>query len=262
MSFDRNILQLRDLPPLEAPADETDSRSPGAALETTTADSAYLQILAEAQDDRRTLKRALAAAVLLHLVVLFIHLPSFQEPIEVTPAGKRKAYVVQQVRFSPPQAAPKREVQKKKTRIIPIPDPTPDDPEPIREQELDLPDMDLDLPVGELNLDIPEGPPGLTWGGQGPLDVGGDVMPPKKIYAPQPRYTEEARQARIQGVTLLQAIIDPHGDVVDLKILKGLPLGLDQSALETVQQWKFEPATKNGKPVPVYYNVTVHFSLQ
>lgn len=227
-------------------------------------DSAYLHILAASQtDDRRTLKWALAAAVLLHAVLLFIHLPTLQKPLEVTPAGKRKAYVVQQVRFQPPQTAPQREmVKKKKTRIIPIPDPTPDDPEPIRDQELDLPEMDLDLPVGPLVFDIPEGPPGPTWGGQGPLDVGGEVLPPKKIYAPTPGYTEEARQARIQGVTLLQAIIDPEGNVVDLKILKGLPLGLDQNALETVRQWKFEPATKNGQPVPVYYNLTVNFSLQ
>jgi protein TonB len=120
-------------------------------------------------------------------------------------------------------------------------------------------DLDRNLPPGDLFLDIPEGPP--TSGGA-PLQVGGDVLAPRKISTPQPAYTEEARTARLQGVVVIQAVIDREGRVSRAKLLKGLPLGLGESALATVKTWLFEPATKNGEPVPVYYNVTVSFSLQ
>jgi protein TonB len=92
--------------------------------------------------------------------------------------------------------------------------------------------------------------------------VGGDVKPPEKISAPQPQYTEIARKARIQGVVIVQAIIDKQGVVTNVKVLKPLPMGLDQAAAEAIKSWKFKPATLNGKPVAVYYNLTVNFTLQ
>ena len=95
----------------------------------------------------------------------------------------------------------------------------------------------------------------------GPIHVGGDVRKPEKVFAPAPRYTEIARKARVQGVVIVQAIIDEQGDVTDVKVLKALPMGLDEAAVETVRTWKFKPATLNGKPVEVYYNLTVNFRL-
>ena len=88
------------------------------------------------------------------------------------------------------------------------------------------------------------------------------VVPPKKLQAPNPQYTEIARKARIQGVVIIEAIIDKGGTVTNVKILKGLPMGLDQAAADAVKRWKFEPATLNGKPVAVIYNLTVNFRLQ
>jgi protein TonB len=142
---------------------------------------------------------------------------------------------------------------------VPIPDPTPDEPEPIRlpdevEPEIDLPDTDI-------IFGIPDGPPPEAEP-TGPIMVGGDVKPPEKISAPQPQYTEIARKARIQGVVIVQAIIDKQGVVTNVKVLKPLPMGLDQAAAEAIKSWKFKPATLNGKPVAVYYNLTVNFTLQ
>ncbi len=61
---------------------------------------------------------------------------------------------------------------------------------------------------------------------------------------------------------ILQAIIDAMGNVADVQVLKGLPLGLTESAIETVKEWQYKPATLDGKPVAVYLNLLINFSLQ
>ena len=94
------------------------------------------------------------------------------------------------------------------------------------------------------------------------MQIGNGVTAPKKLFSPQPRYTEEARQGRIQGTVILQAVVDAAGNITDVKVLKGLPLGLNDSAVETVQTWKYEPAKLDGKPVAVYLSLLVNFSLQ
>lgn len=94
------------------------------------------------------------------------------------------------------------------------------------------------------------------------IKLGSNVLPPRKIYAPQPLYTEEARQERIQGVVILEAVIDKHGSVQNVKILKGLPHGLSESAVRTACGWEFEPATLAGETVAVYFNLTTRFSLE
>jgi protein TonB len=50
--------------------------------------------------------------------------------------------------------------------------------------------------------------------------------------------------------------------VTEARILKGLPMGLDQSAINALKQWKFKPGTLNGQAVPVYYNLTINFQIQ
>ncbi|RPH56897.1 energy transducer TonB, partial [bacterium] len=109
------------------------------------------------------------------------------------------------------------------------------------------------------------GTPGGVPGGmvdEAPLRVGGAVSRPEKISGPQPVYTEMARKARVQGVVIVEAIIDEKGNVTNARVLKGLPMGLDKAALEAVQRWKFKPATLNGRPVRVYYSLTVNFQVQ
>jgi protein TonB len=104
---------------------------------------------------------------------------------------------------------------------------------------------------------------GGTIGGSGTaMRVGGDVKAPTTISRVEPQYTELARKARIEGIVIIEAIINTNGDVTDVRVLKPLPLGLDQSALEAVKRWRFKPGTLNGQPVPVIYNLTINFRLQ
>ena len=152
--------------------------------------------------------------------------------------------------------APKK---KDKKRIIPIPDPTPQEPEPIQLAEAEVPELDVAL--DGVVFGIPDAPP--SDGPFGPVfQLTGDITPPQKIFYPSPRYTEEGRQARTQGVVILEAVVDATGDVIRVKLLKGLPFGLSEEAVATAERWKFRPATRGGKPVSVYLNLTIRFSLQ
>ncbi|HEX6083094.1 MAG TPA: energy transducer TonB [Thermoanaerobaculia bacterium] len=103
---------------------------------------------------------------------------------------------------------------------------------------------------------------GGTGTGDTPVRVGGNVKAPVAVTRVDPLYTESARRARIQGLVIIEAVIDRQGNVTEARVLKPLPLGLDTAALEAVKRWKFRPGTLNGQPVPVYYNLTVNFQLQ
>jgi protein TonB len=95
-----------------------------------------------------------------------------------------------------------------------------------------------------------------------PIRVFGAVTRPVFIEGPQPRYTEIARRAGVQGSVVVEAVINEQGRVTDVRVLKALPMGLDQAAVEAMRSWRFQPATLANKPVKVYYTLTVNFNLQ
>ena len=90
--------------------------------------------------------------------------------------------------------------------------------------------------------------------------VGGNVQAANLIRQIKPPYPPLARQARIQGQVVLEAIINKQGSVENLRVISGHPL-LIQSALDAVKQWKYKPTLLNGEPVDVITTVTVNFNL-
>ncbi len=97
-----------------------------------------------------------------------------------------------------------------------------------------------------------------------PLPIGGPISRPQIVPGTkvQPIYTELARQAHLQGSVILQATIDEGGNVIDLRVLKALPMGLDREAVRAVSQWKFTPALLHGHPVKVFFTVTVQYEAR
>jgi protein TonB len=94
------------------------------------------------------------------------------------------------------------------------------------------------------------------------LTVGGAVSRPVQLTGQAPRYTKVALHARVEGTVILKAVIDERGRVSNVHVLSGLPMGLDQAAVDTVQDWTFEPAKLAGRPVKVFYTLTLKFQLQ
>ena len=84
-------------------------------------------------------------------------------------------------------------------------------------------------------------------------------MLPRVIKRVEPEYPVAARKARIAGIVVIETIVDRKGRVVAERILKPLPFGLDQKALEAVRKWRFAPAKYRGKPVASFFEVTVAF---
>jgi TonB family protein len=113
--------------------------------------------------------------------------------------------------------------------------------------------------AGAAAEEMPEPPCGDTSGEI--LKVEGEVQAPVKIHAEPPSYTEAARKAGTQGLVVVRTVIDENGDVVEVKLLKGQPYGLSAEAMASVARWRFEPATLDGEPICVYYNLTINFRL-
>jgi TonB family protein len=209
----------------------------------------------ESGRDRRNTRWAVIVAVALHALFFRLQLPETAAAERTSP--KLLVFPIQTARFEPPLPREQQKMPERRVLRVPVPDPTPDDPEPLATAEeivLSVDLRDTDLVIGLPAAPQPELPPG-------PHRVGGKILPPVRRHAPPPRYPEIARAARIQGEVTLEAVIDATGEVTRIRVIQGLPLGLDQAAVEAVRKWRFEPATYNGKPVPVFYNLTVYFRL-
>ena len=90
--------------------------------------------------------------------------------------------------------------------------------------------------------------------------VGSGIKAPRQTYSVNPAYPPLAREARIAGTVVVDAVIDEQGNVISARVLSGHPLLVD-AALKAVLQWKYEPTTLNGQPVSVELRVEVRFDL-
>jgi TonB family protein len=103
--------------------------------------------------------------------------------------------------------------------------------------------------------------PGDGSGADTVFKVGGEVTPPLLRVQVDPEYPEKARVQRLQGAVLLSIEVWPDGRAHNVRVERGLGLGLDERAVEAVQKWGFEPGTKDGKPIRVACRVEVVFQL-
>ena len=93
---------------------------------------------------------------------------------------------------------------------------------------------------------------------KGPIRVGHGVKAPRIIFAPDPVYPVLARQAKISGAVVIDAVIDTQGNVVEMRTVSGQPI-LALAAMEALRHWKYEPTTVGGQAFPVQLLVTITF---
>jgi protein TonB len=98
--------------------------------------------------------------------------------------------------------------------------------------------------------------------GGGPRRPGEGAINPVPLLQPKPNYTVQAMQAKVTGEVMLDAVVEANGTVRILRVLKGLPFGLNDEAIKAARQWLFKPATADGKPVPIQVTLILEFNLR
>ena len=99
-------------------------------------------------------------------------------------------------------------------------------------------------------------------GGSGePFRIGGGIGAPARIVDVAPVYPPEAREARVQGVVVMELTLSRTGEVSDVEVVRSEPL-LDEAAVAAVRQWRYEPTLVDGEPVSILLTVTMNFQLR
>ena len=114
--------------------------------------------------------------------------------------------------------------------------------------------------LGGIPKGAPPPAPPVAVGPKAPVRVGGDVKPPRLLFGPEPEYPIIAKQSRLSGVVVIDAIIDEHGNVKGMRVISGHPL-LIPAALSAVSKRRYEPTILDGEPTPIDLRVEVSFSF-
>jgi protein TonB len=226
------------------------------------------------------------------LVVIAIIIPMIY--FDVLPTAQLTSFLVAPPPPPPPPPPPAAAPPVKVVKVIPrqfdagklmAPKVVPKEVATIKEEELPPPTSGVAGVVGGVPGGVAGGTPGGVLGGiigsvpsaappppppppkavEKPatpqrIKVGGNVQSAKLVRQPRPVYPPLAKQARIQGVVKLSAIISKDGTIQHLEVISGHPL-LVPSALEAVKQWVYQPTLLNGEPVEVSTQIDVNFTL-
>jgi len=220
-----------------------------------------------------TLPVSIAIHLIVLLVVVVVPILTSEELPE--PSSAVKAFFVEPAAPPPPPPPPPPPAPKAATQPRPMSTPVPVENKftaPVEVPEEVKPEEGIDIGVeggvpGGVEGGVPGGVVGGVVGGlpDAPpptqaVRVGGQIKEPKKLKDVKPTYPDIAKQARVQGVVILECTISPQGKVTNVTVLRGIPL-LDAAAIEAVKQWVYTPTLLNGVPVPVIMTVTVNFRL-
>lgn len=85
---------------------------------------------------------------------------------------------------------------------------------------------------------------------------------PRLLTEVKPDYTAEAMRGKVEGIVIVGAVVMTDGTVGAVQMLRRLPAGLDRMAVEAVRKWRFEPATRNGQPVPCWVTIDLNFRIK
>lgn len=130
-------------------------------------------------------------------------------------------------------------------------------------QSIDVPGVEsgvvggIDLPGQGLRVEPPPAPPPTP---REPIRLHSGMQAPRKLVHVSPRYPPVAQAAHVEGLVVLDAVIDSAGRVTDVRVTHSIRL-LDEAAVDAVRQWRFTPTLLNGEPVSILLTVSVRFTL-
>ena len=127
----------------------------------------------------------------------------------------------------------------------------------LRDLQQRTPDRDVTLAFGDLLNDYVH-----AFLPTAPYLVSARVSKPQGLSTPMPRYTEEAREHKLRGFVVFQAVVDREGKVADVLVLKPGPFSLTAPATKALRGWTYRPALLDGKPVPVCVEPAIRFDIQ
>lgn len=236
-------------------------------------------VLTEASSLAKARGLTLTVSVVVHSVLVFTFLlvPLLFEEILPEPGQAVKAFFASPVDMAPPPPPPPPPA------AGPRPTHPTTAPRPISPTAfvapIDIPEevkleRGLDLGVeggvaGGVEGGVPGGVVGGIVGGLPPaaapppkvVRIGGQLTAPRLVYRAPPVYPDLALRGRVSAVLILEALVDTHGNVKDVKLLRGHPL-FDEAALAAVRQWRYQPLLLNGEPTEFILSVTVMFSFK
>ena len=216
------------------------------------------------------------ASFLLHVSVVVgaIVVPLFWPEVLPEPTAAVKVFFAEPPAVPPPPPPPApRQVNAPAVAAAPRPAEAANFTAPVEVPETVAPEERLDAGAegggaGGVEGGIPGGVVGGIVGGlpepsapPKPLRIEGQIKEPRKLKHVAPIYPEIAIRANIRGSVIIECLVNPRGQVVEVRILKGIPL-LNDAAVAAVKQWLYTPTLLDGVPVPVIMTVTVRFALE
>jgi len=211
----------------------------------------------------------IAACIGLYFVLALIWMPGFSlSGDQVYDVKKNDNKPQKRKVLKPPPEKPleqviTKDVQTKKK--APMPDLTPDEPEPVVEP--DPPPEPEVYASDDWEIGIPDGPPEPPQQQEDSVARVGQVGVESPVFTKKvsPAYPERAIKIRLQGYVILEAILRKDGTVDEIKVLRGLgkgKFGFEEAAENALKKWEFLPGKVNGKPADVRMTLKVDFALQ
>jgi protein TonB len=209
------------------------------------------------EGDNTIWKRAFLIVAAVMIVALLVPFPSADK----TEVDERVIYMPEIEEYIPPVKQPEKvEIKEtKKVKKVALPDPTPEEPEPIIEP---TPEPEPE-PIPQnvvIKRGLPRGPPRKS---SGPIREGtAGLTPPQLKKEVPPTYPEAAKRIGFGGTVVIRAVIGTDGKVVAADVLKGLgKFGMDEAALEAVKKREYTPGVLEGRPVEVISTIRITFTL-
>ena len=224
--------------------------------------SAFMQMAFEDAGSDKYFKLALCIA--LYAVLILIWLPglSFGNKVWDVSTDENKPQKRKVLKPPPEQPLERVKTKEKLAKKMPMPDMTPDEPEPVVEPD-DPPEPEV-LPTDDWEIGIPDGPPQQAADTIARVGQVG-VEPPVFTKKVSPKYPERAVKIKLQGYVILEAILRKDGSVDEIEVLRGLgkgKFGFEEEAIKALRAWQFLPGKVAGSPADVRMTLKIDFVLQ